>query len=70
MHREVIDMAENKLADLSTEFAVQILKLTDSIKGHYSLSNWNEAGPASVQTFGKPNMPTAVPILLPSFRSR
>ena len=32
MLREVIDMAENKLADLSTEFAVQILKLTDSIK--------------------------------------
>ena len=25
-------MAENKLADLSTEFAVQILKLTDSNK--------------------------------------
>lgn len=24
---------------MSTEFAVQILKLTDSIKGHYSLSN-------------------------------
>ena len=32
-------MAENKLADISTEFAIQILKLTDSIKGHYSLSN-------------------------------
>ena len=26
-------MAENKLADMSTEFAIQILKLTDSIKG-------------------------------------
>ena len=24
-------MAENKLADLSTEFAIRILKLTDSI---------------------------------------
>ena len=32
-------MAENKLADMSTEFAIQILKLTDGIKGHYSLSN-------------------------------
>lgn len=32
-------MAENKLADLSTAFAIQILKLTDGIKGHYSLSN-------------------------------
>jgi hypothetical protein len=28
-------MAENKLADLSTEFAVKILNLTDVIKGHY-----------------------------------
>ena len=32
-------MAENKLADMSTEFAIQILKLTDTIKGHYSLAN-------------------------------
>lgn len=26
-------MAENKLADLSTEFAIQILKLTENIIG-------------------------------------
>ena len=32
-------MAENKLADISTEFAVKILNLTDGIKGHYSLAN-------------------------------
>ena len=32
-------MAENKLTDMSTEFAIQILKLTENIKGHYSLSN-------------------------------
>ena len=32
-------MAENKLADMSTEFAVKILNLTEGIKGHYSLSN-------------------------------
>ena len=31
-YKEVIIMAENKLADMSTEFAIQILKLTDSIK--------------------------------------
>ena len=37
--REVIKMAENKLADMSTEFAVKILNLTDGIKGHYSLAN-------------------------------
>ena len=48
MHREVIHMAENKLADLSTEFAVQILKLTDGIKGHYSLSNQLERGGTSI----------------------
>ncbi|MBR2461366.1 MAG: hypothetical protein IKB34_09085 [Clostridia bacterium] len=32
-------MAENKLADMSTEFAVKILSVTDGIKGHYSLAN-------------------------------
>ena len=37
--REVIIMAENKLADLSMDFAVKILKMTDGIKGHYSLVN-------------------------------
>ena len=31
-------MAENKLADLSIDFAVNILKLTDGLKGHHSLS--------------------------------
>jgi len=29
-------MAENKLADLSTEFAVKILNLTDGSKGQIS----------------------------------
>ena len=29
-------MAENKLADISTEFAVKILNLTNGIKGHYT----------------------------------
>ena len=32
-------MAENKLADLSMDFAVKILKMTDGIKEHYSLIN-------------------------------
>ncbi len=35
----VISMAENKPADMSTEFAIQILKFTDGIKGHYSMYN-------------------------------
>ncbi len=41
-------MADNKLADLSTEFAVRILKLTDSIKGHYSLANQLERSGTSI----------------------
>ena len=41
-------MAENKLAVLSTEFAVNILKLTDSIKGHYSLCNQLERSGTSI----------------------
>ena len=31
--------AENKLADLTVDFAVEILKLCDGIKGHYSIVN-------------------------------
>ena len=41
-------MAENKLADMSTEFAIQILKLTKNIKGHYSLSNQLERSGTSI----------------------
>ena len=41
-------MAENKLADISTEFAVKILNLTDGIKGHYSLSNQLERSGTSI----------------------
>ena len=41
-------MAENKLADLSTKFAIEILSLTDSIKGHYSLTNQLERSGTSI----------------------
>ena len=41
-------MAENKLADLSTDFAVKILKLTEEIKGHYSLVNQLERSATSI----------------------
>ena len=44
----MISMAENKLADMSTEFAIQILKLTDDIKWHYSLSNQLERSGTSI----------------------
>ncbi len=46
--KEVILMAENKLADISTEFAIRILKLTENIKGHYSLSNQLERSGTSI----------------------
>ena len=41
-------MAENKLADISTDFAVKILNLTDGIKGHYSLANQLERSGTSI----------------------
>ena len=41
-------MSKNKLADLSTEFAVEILRLTDGIKGHYSLANQLERSGTSI----------------------
>ena len=41
-------MAENKLADLSMDFAVKVLKMTDSIRGHYSLINQLERSATSI----------------------
>lgn len=41
-------MAENKLADMSTKFAIHILKLTDGIKGHYSLASQLERSFTSI----------------------
>lgn len=41
-------MAENKLADMSTDFAIRILKLADGIKGHYSLVNQLERSGTSI----------------------
>ncbi len=41
-------MAENKLADLSMIFAVEILKLCDGIKGHYSIVNQLERSATSI----------------------
>ena len=42
LYQEVIITAENKLADLSMDFAVKILKMTDGIKGHYEHSDHND----------------------------
>ncbi|MBQ7035981.1 MAG: four helix bundle protein [Clostridia bacterium] len=41
-------MAENKLADLSMDFAVEILKVCDGVKGHYSIVNQLERSATSV----------------------
>ena len=41
-------MAENKLVDLSMDFAVEILRMTEGIKGHYSLVNQLERSATSI----------------------
>ena len=41
-------MANGKLSDLSMDFAVCVLKLCDSIKGHYSLVNQLERSATSI----------------------
>ena len=41
-------MAESKLRDLSTDFAVKVIKLCDGIKGHYSLVNQLERSSTSI----------------------
>ena len=41
-------MGENKLADLSMDFAVEILKMCDGIKGHYSIINQLERSATSI----------------------
>jgi four helix bundle protein len=44
----VISLKENKLVDLSTDFAVKIIKLCHNVKGHYSLTNQLERSATSV----------------------
>lgn len=41
-------MRENKLADLSMDFSVEVLALTNMIKGHYSLVNQIERSATSI----------------------
>ena len=41
-------MKENKLADLSTDFSVKVIKLCENIKGHYSLVNQLERSATSI----------------------
>ena len=41
-------MKENKLIDLSMDFSVKIIKLCESMKGHYSLVNQLERSATSI----------------------
>ena len=41
-------MAESKLRDLATDFAVEVIKICDGIKGHYSLVNQLEWSSTSI----------------------
>ncbi len=41
-------VADGKLAELSMDFAVNVLKLCDGIKGHYSLVNQLERSATSI----------------------
>ena len=41
-------MAESKLRELSTDFAVKVIKFCETIKGHYSLVNQLERSAASI----------------------
>ena len=41
-------MKENKLVDLSMDFAIKIIKLWETIKGHYSLVNQLERSATSI----------------------
>ena len=41
-------MAESKLRELSTDFAVKVIKLCETIEGHYSLVNQLERSATSI----------------------
>ena len=41
-------MSESKLRDLSADFSVKVVKLCESIKGHYSLVNQLERSATSI----------------------
>ena len=41
-------MAESKLREMSTDFAVNIIKLCETVKGHYSLVNQLERSATSI----------------------
>ena len=44
----MINVKENKLIDLSMDFVIKIIKLCETIKGHYSLVNQLERSATSI----------------------
>ena len=48
LYIEVMIMSENRLVDLSIDFAVKLLRMTEGIKGHYSLVNQLERSATSI----------------------
>lgn len=63
-------MSESKLRELSTDFSVRIIRLCETIKGHYSLVNQLERSATSIgANIVKPIMPTVGPILLQNCKS-
>ena len=60
-------MKENKLVELSMDFAIKIIKLCETIKGHYSLVNQLELLPPQlVQISMRQIMHTGSLTLLPN----
>lgn len=65
-------MSESKLRELSTDFAVRIIKLCEAIKGHFSLVNQLERSATSIganireanYAHGKPNFIAKLQIAL------
>ena len=41
-------MADSKLRNLSTDFAIKVIKMCDGVKGHYSLVNQLERSSTSI----------------------
>ena len=44
----MIKVKENKLVDLSMDFAVKIMRICENIKGHYSTNNQHERSGTSI----------------------
>ena len=62
-------MADSKLREPSTDFAVKVIKMCDNIKGHYSLVNQLERSSTSIgANIHEANYALVKPTLLPSFK--